>query len=163
MPVFLIRDGVPADAPVIAAFNAAMARETEALELDPVRLLAGVRAVFDDPAKGFYLVAEQDGEVIGQLMITFEWSDWRNAVFWWVQSVYVAPAARGRGVYRMLYHELLRRAQERGGVCGIRLYVERHNEAAKRTYAKLGMSATIYEMWEEDFVVERAAQQGRHS
>ena len=163
MPVFLIRDGVPADAPVIAAFNAAMARETEALELDPVRLLAGVRAVFDDPAKGFYLVAEQDGEVIGQLMITYEWSDWRNAVFWWVQSVYVAPAARGRGVYRMLYGELLRRAQERGGVCGIRLYVEHNNEAAKRTYAKLGMSATIYEMWEEDFVVERAAQQGRHS
>ena len=110
MPVFLIRDGLPADAPVIAAFNAAMARETEALELDPVRLLAGVRAVFDDPSKGEYWVAE-----------------------------------------------------ERGGVCGIRLYVERHNEAAKRTYAKLGMSATIYEMWEEDFVVERAAQQGRHS
>ena len=163
MPVFLIRDGLPADAPVIAAFNAAMARETEALELDPVRLLAGVRAVFDDPAKGFYLVAEQDGEVIGQLMITFEWSDWRNAVFWWVQSVYVAPAARGRGVYRMLYGELLRRAQERGGVCGIRLYVEHNNEAAKRTYAKLGMSATVYEMWEEDFVLERGAQQGRHS
>ena len=163
MPVFLIRDGLPADAPVIAAFNAAMARETEALELDPVRLLAGVRAVFDDPAKGFYLVAEQDGEVIGQLMITYEWSDWRNAVFWWVQSVYVAPAARGRGVYRMLYNELLRRAQERGGVCGIRLYVEHNNEAAKRTYAKLGMSATVYEMWEEDFVLERVAPQGRHS
>ncbi len=155
MSAFLIRAGAIGDAPVIAAFNRAMARETEALELDPDRLLAGVGAVLDDPAKGFYLVAEQDGEVIGQLMVTYEWSDWRNGVFWWVQSVYVAPAARGQGAYRKLYSELLSRAQEHGGVCGIRLYVEGHNETAKRTYAKLGMSATVYEMWEEDFILER--------
>lgn len=155
MSAFLIRAGAIGDAPVIAAFNRAMARETEALELDPDRLLLGVRAVFDDPAKGFYLVAEQDGQVIGQLMVTYEWSDWRNGVFWWVQSVYVAPPARGQGAYRKLYSELLQRAQDDGGVCGVRLYVEGHNEAAKRTYAKLGMSATVYEMWEEDFVLER--------
>lgn len=154
-PSFLIRDGLTADLFVIAAYNAAMALETENLQLDSDRLLAGVRAVLDDPAKGLYLVAEQDGEVVGQLMITYEWSDWRNGVFWWVQSVYVSPGARGRGVYRGLYSELLRRARERGDVCGVRLYVEGHNEAAKRTYAKLGMSATVYEMWEEDFVLER--------
>jgi ribosomal protein S18 acetylase RimI-like enzyme len=155
MSAFLIRAGEMGDAPVIAAFNAALARETEALELDADRLLTGVRAVLDDPAKGFYLVAVQDGRVIGQLMITYEWSDWRNGVFWWVQSVYVSPAARGRGAYRKLHSELLRRAQEQGGVCGVRLYVERRNEAAKGAYAKLGMSATAYEMWEEDFVVAR--------
>jgi L-amino acid N-acyltransferase YncA len=154
-PPFLIRAGLAADASVIAAYNAALARETEALELDPDRLLDGVRAVFDDPAKGFYLVAEQAGEVVGQLMITYEWSDWRNGVFWWVQSVYVTPTARGRGVYRGLYQAMLSRAQECGDVCGIRLYVEHANEAAKRTYAKLGMSATVYEMWEEDFVLQR--------
>jgi len=154
-PPFLIRDGVTADAPVIAAYNVAMALETENLQLDPDRLLAGVRAVFDDPAKGLYLVAEQDSEVVGQLMITYEWSDWRNGVFWWVQSVYVAPAARGRGVYRSLYQAMLSRARERGDVCGVRLYVEHANETAKRTYARLGMSATVYEMWEEDFVLNR--------
>ena len=150
MSDFLIRDGIPADAPAIAAYNAAMAHETEALGLDPDRLLAGVRAVLDDPAKGFYLVAEKDGEIIGQLMVTYEWSDWRNCIFWWVQSVYVAPDARGRGTYRTLYDELLRRARKQGNVCGIRLYVERNNDAAKRTYRKLGMSATIYEMWESE-------------
>ena len=155
MSAFTIRPGAISDAPVIAAFNAVMAREIEAVELDPDRLLAGVRAVFDDPAKGFYLVAEQDSEVIGQLMITYEWSDWRNGVFWWVQSVYVAPAVRGRGAYRQLYGELLRRAQQQGDVCGVRLYVEHNNDAAKLAYAKLGMSATVYEMWEEDFVLRR--------
>ena len=154
-PSFSIRQGVTADASVIAAFNAALALETEGLQLERDRLLAGVRAVFDDPAKGFYLVAEQNGEVVGQLMITYEWSDWRNGAFWWVQSVFVAPAARGRGIYRGLYQAMLARAREQGNVCGVRLYVEGHNEAAKRTYAKLGMSATIYEMWEEDFVLRR--------
>lgn len=154
-PPFSIRVGAKIDAPVIAAYNAALAHETEGLQLDADRLLAGVLAVFDDPAKGFYLVAEQDGKVVGQLMITYEWSDWRNGVFWWVQSVYVVPAARGRGVYRALYQAMLTRARERGDVCGVRLYVEGHNEAAKRTYAKLGMAATIYEMWEEDFVLRR--------
>jgi ribosomal protein S18 acetylase RimI-like enzyme len=155
MSSFLVRAGVIGDAPLIAAFNRAMARETEGLDLDLDRLLAGVCAVFDDPAKGFYLVAEQDGQVVGQLMITYEWSDWRNGVFWWVQSVYVAPAARGQGAFRDLYSELMHRARDRGDVCGVRLYVEGHNDAAKGTYAKLGMSATVYEMWEEDFVLKR--------
>ena len=150
-----IRLGIVDDAPAVAAFNTAMARETEDLELDGDRLLAGVRAVLEDPAKGYYLVAEEQGRVIGQLLITYEWSDWRNGVFWWVQSVYVAPDARGRGVYQGLYKDVLRRAQEQGDVCGVRLYVEHNNERAKKAYAKLGMSATVYEMWEEDFVLER--------
>ena len=150
-----IRLGRMEDADVVAEFNRAMAVETEGLTLDAERLLAGTRAIFADPAKGFYLVAEQGGRVVGQLLITYEWSDWRNGVFWWVQSVYVAPEARGRGVYRRLYEDVHRRAKEKGDVCGMRLYVERENEAAKRTYSRLGMSATVYEMWEEDFVLER--------
>lgn len=150
-----IRLGCADDAEVVAEFNRAMAVETEHLELDADRLRQGVEAVFADPAKGFYLVAEQDGLVVGQLLITYEWSDWRNGLFWWVQSVYVDPPARGRGVYRKLYEDVHRRAQERGDVCGMRLYVERDNEAAKRTYGRLGMSATVYEMWEEDFVLDR--------
>ena len=151
MPVFLIRDGLPADAPVIAAFNAAMARETEALELDPVRLLAGVRAVFDDPAKGFYLVAEQDGEVIGQLMITYEWSDWRNGDLWWLQSVYVAPEHRRRGVFRRLFEHVLREAEANPGVVGVRLYVEDGNAPARDVYRRLGLRAGGYHVMERLF------------
>ncbi|MEZ5363248.1 MAG: GNAT family N-acetyltransferase [Bryobacterales bacterium] len=145
-----------ADPPtVLAAFNAAMALETEHLELDGERLRAGVAAVVADPAKGFYLVAEEEGTVVGQLLITYEWSDWRNGVFWWVQSVYVRPESRGRGVYSTLYEDAVRRAREAGDVCGLRLYVERENRRAQRTYQKLGMRPTVYEMYETDFVLSR--------
>ncbi|MBI1357290.1 MAG: GNAT family N-acetyltransferase [Acidobacteria bacterium] len=152
---FAIRLAAPDDAPTLAAFNAAMARETEHLELDAERLLRGVRAVLDDPAKGFYLVAEEGGTVIGQLMITYEWSDWRNGVFWWVQSVYVRPESRGRGVYTTLYREAVRRAQAAGDVCGLRLYVEKENSRAQAAYRKLGMDETVYLMYETDFVLQR--------
>ncbi|MEZ5392586.1 MAG: GNAT family N-acetyltransferase [Bryobacterales bacterium] len=108
-----------------------------------------------DPAKGFYLVAEEEGAVVGQLLITYEWSDWRNGVFWWVQSVYVRPESRGRGVYSTLYEDAVRRAREAGDVCGLRLYVERENRRAQRTYQKLGMRPTVYEMYETDFVLSR--------
>jgi ribosomal protein S18 acetylase RimI-like enzyme len=150
-----IRSAQALDLDVLAAFNAAMARETEHIELDPVRLRAGVAAVLADPAKGFYLVAEEDGAVAGQLLITFEWSDWRNGVFWWVQSVYVRPQSRGRGVYSTLYQDAVRRAREAGGVCGLRLYVERENRRAQAAYQKLGMRPAVYEMYETDFVIER--------
>ena len=142
-------------APALARFNHAMALETEDLELDFERLEQGVRAVLEDPAKGFYTVAERDGQVIGQLLITYEWSDWRNGVFWWVQSVYVAPDHRGQGVYRQIYEAILNQAKQRDDVCGVRLYVEHNNEKAKLTYSRLGMGATEYEMWEDDFVLER--------
>jgi ribosomal protein S18 acetylase RimI-like enzyme len=140
--------------------NAAMALETEGLALDRLRLRAGVGAVLDDPEKGFYLVAE--GEVgarrgvLGQLMVTFEWSDWRNGVFLWIQSVYVWPEARRQGTYRRLYAELRRIATARGDVSGIRLYVERENRKAQATYAALGMKRAHYDMFEVDFVLERS-------
>lgn len=156
MPL-VIRPATASDVETIAAYNHAMALETEHLELDPERLRRGVAAVVADPAKGFYLVGEEAGEVAGQLLVTFEWSDWRNGVFWWVQSVYVRPASRGRGVYTTLYREIERRAGEAGDVCGIRLYVERENERAQATYRKLGMRPTVYEMYESDFVIVRPA------
>jgi GNAT superfamily N-acetyltransferase len=112
-----IRHAELADTATILRFNAAMALETEHLELDSDRLLRGVEAVLKDAAKGFYLVAEDDGQVAGQMMITYEWSDWRNAVFWWIQSVYVEPAWRRKGVFRGLYRHALDRARAQGGVC----------------------------------------------
>jgi len=150
-----IRPAASADVETIARYNCAMALETERLELDSARVTAGVAAVLEDSSKGSYLVAEAAGVVVGQLLVTYEWSDWRNGVFWWVQSVYVAPEHRGQGVYRSLYEETLRRAREAGNVCGIRLYVERENDRAKQTYRSQGMEATEYEMWETDFVLER--------
>jgi ribosomal protein S18 acetylase RimI-like enzyme len=150
-----VRPAAALDVDTIAAYNRAMALETEHLELDFDRLRRGVAAVVADSAKGFYLVGEEDGDVAGQLLVTYEWSDWRNGVFWWVQSVYVRPASRGRGVYTALYRETERQAREAGDVCGIRLYVERENERAQATYRKLGMKPTVYEMYETDFVIER--------
>jgi len=128
--------------------NASMARETEALELDRATVLRGVRAVLEDGAKGFYLVAEQGGAVVGQLMVTFEWSDWRAGQYYWVQSVYVAEPARRSGVYRALYARVLEIARERGDGVGVRLYVERANTRAQATYAALGMERSHYDMFE---------------
>jgi GNAT superfamily N-acetyltransferase len=151
----LIREARPSDADVIAQFNANMALETEHLRLDMDRLLDGVRAVLEDPSKGFYQVAEIDGQVAGQAMITFEWSDWRNANFWWLQSVYVDRAYRGQGVFSAIYQHLLEEAR-RAGACGLRLYVERENARAQRTYEHLGMQRSDYAMYEIDFVLTRA-------
>jgi ribosomal protein S18 acetylase RimI-like enzyme len=152
---FSIRLAVLGDAPTLAEYNAAMALETEHLELDRERLFGGVEAVLRDPSKGFYLVADDDGAVTGQLMVTFEWSDWRNGVFWWVQSVYVRPDRRGGGIYTALYQEAVRRAQAQGDVCGLRLYVEKDNTRAQAAYRKLGMSETDYLLFETDFVLRR--------
>ena len=150
-----IRRASTSDAQVIARHNAAMAREIEQLDLDQQRLLPAVSAVLEDETKGFYLVAEADGRVVGQLMITYEWSDWRNGVFWWIQSVYVDPACRGRGVYTRLHTAIVEQAKAAGDVCGIRLYVDENNENAQRSYRRLGMSRTAYDMYEVDFVLER--------
>jgi len=141
---------------VIAAFNLAMARETEDKALDPERLAAGVRAVFEDPARGDYAVAELGGRVVGCLLLTREWSDWRDGTFWWIQSVYVAPEARGRGVFRALWEHVAAQARATPGVCGLRLYVERANERARSVYEAVGMRRSHYEMFEVDF-----AQEGR--
>ena len=142
-----LRSASPADVPVIAAFNAAMARETEGKELDPARLEAGVRGLLDEESRGFYLLAERGGELVGQLMVTYEWSDWRNGTFWWIQSVFVAAPHRRSGVYRALHDEVQRRARE-AGACGLRLYVEQENAAAQATYRALGMDATRYLLFE---------------
>jgi GNAT superfamily N-acetyltransferase len=148
-----IRKARLSDAPVIAAFNRHMARETEKLQLTPARVLRGVRALLRDPAKGTYFVTEAGGEIIGQLLITYEWSDWRNGNFWWVQSVCVHPDHRGRGVFQAIFGHVAQLAKRRKDVCGIRLYVDAHNARARRTYEKLGFKLTNYELFEMDFVL----------
>ena len=127
----------------------AMAQETEALTLPRDTVSAGVRHTMEKPGYGFYIVAEKDGCVIGMLMVTSEWSDWRNAHFWWIQSVYVLPEFRRQGVYRGLYESVKVRAADAGNVCGFRLYVEKSNSVAQKTYESLGMSETHYAMYEE--------------
>jgi GNAT superfamily N-acetyltransferase len=150
-----IRTGVRSDAPVIARHNVALAKETEHFDLDPERTLRGVEGMFDDPSRGFYLVAESNGTIAGQLMITYEWSDWRNGVFWWIQSVYVPHEHRAQKVFRSLYEHVVAEAKRQGNVCGIRLYVERTNSTADAVYHKLGMKTTDYNLLEVDFVLQR--------
>ena len=133
----------------LVEFNQAMALETEGKRLDADVLCAGVSAVFDDAAKGFYVVAEQDGEIAGGLLVTYEWSDWRNAWFWWIQSVYIVTEFRGQKIYSKMYEFVKHKAEQTGGVCGFRLYVEKENEHAQRVYEKLGMAETYYLMYEE--------------
>lgn len=143
------RVAVAGDAATLAGFNQAMALETETKSLPMETLLPGVEAVLRDPDHGFYLVADSGGEIAGSLLVTFEWSDWRNGRMWWIQSVYVRPAHRRRGVYRALHEAVRERARAAGDVVGIRLYVERENVAAQRTYAALGMTETPYRIYEE--------------
>jgi ribosomal protein S18 acetylase RimI-like enzyme len=143
-----IRLATAADAGVLIDFNAAMARETEGKELLTEVIGAGVRSLLGNPAAGFYLLAEQDS-VVGSLMITKEWSDWRNGTFWWIQSVYVRPQFRRQGVYKNLYRHIQELASEDPAVCGFRLYVERENDRAQATYGSLGMKQTRYLVFEE--------------
>ncbi len=144
-----IRRATPADESALVDFNRAIAWETEQKRLDPDVLAPGVRAVLHDSTKGFYTVAERAGEVIGQIMVTFEWSDWRNGWFWWVQSVYVREDARRGGIFRALYQEIQRQATADPSVIGIRLYFEHDNTRAQHTYRALGMADTRYGMMEE--------------
>lgn len=127
-----------------------MARETEGIALDLEVLRAGVAAVFEAPARGRYFVAETDGRVVGQLMVTYEWSDWRNANVWWIQSVYVWPEHRQAGVYRALYAHVQAEARS-AGAAGLRLYVDRRNAAAQTVYARLGMDGDHYLLFEHMF------------
>ncbi|MSR53434.1 MAG: GNAT family N-acetyltransferase [Gemmataceae bacterium] len=139
-----IRRATERDAASIADFNSRMAWETEHKRLDPDVVGRGVSRVFGDSAKGFYLVAESAGEVVGQLMITFEWSDWRDGWFWWIQSVYVREDQRRSGVFRSLYEATIQLAKSEQNVVGLRLYVERDNTRAQRTYEQLGMRNADY-------------------
>jgi ribosomal protein S18 acetylase RimI-like enzyme len=126
-----------------------MAWETEQKQLDEDILTKGVSALIVDANKGFYLVAEQNDLVVGSLMVTTEWSDWRNGVFWWVQSVYITPEFRRKGIYAQLYTQVKALAEQQQNVCGFRLYVEKENLIAQKTYESLGMQPTHYLMYEE--------------
>jgi len=143
-----IRPALPRDAEAIVDFQIRMALETEELELDPKVVARGVGAVLDDSAKGQYWVADAGGHLVGSLLTTFEWSDWRDGTVIWVQSVYVVPALRGRGIYRRLYEHLRDRVLASPDLRGIRLYVDRRNLPAQRVYERLGMSREHYEMFE---------------
>lgn len=145
-----IRLATHTDIENIAQWNRAMAWETEAKALDGDVLARGVAAVFDEPRRGFYLVAERDGQPCGCLLVTYEWSDWRAGDFWWIQSAYVVEAARREGVFRRLYDDVKQRAQVAGAV-GLRLYVETENERAQQTYGGLGMERCHYFMYEAEF------------
>lgn len=143
-----VRQAKVSDIAFLVDCNAAMALETEHKALDRDVLLHGTQAVFDDPRRGFYLVAERDGEPAGCLLVTYEWSDWRNGDYWWIQSVYVVPEARRDGVFRALYAEVERRARA-AGAASLRLYVETANRRAQQTYAGLGMRPSHYAMYEQ--------------
>jgi GNAT superfamily N-acetyltransferase len=152
---FQVRRAVPADQAAIAEFNTRLAWETERLQLDPPTIAAGVLAVLNDGSHGVYFVAEAEGQLIGQCSVTYEWSDWRNGDLWWLQSVYVDAAWRGRGVFRELFREVERTALAAGAV-GLRLYVEEHNTGAQATYRRHGMEKTHYLMFEKGLEQPRA-------
>lgn len=149
-----VRPATPDDIEQIVAFNAAMALETEGLRLDLARLRSGVRRVFQGDAAAFYRVAEVEGRVVGQLMVTVEWSDWRDAWVWWIQSVYVAPEARRLGVYRALHGAVVDEARA-AGAAGVRLYVDARNTRAMATYAAMGMDGEHYRVFEQMFPLNR--------
>jgi GNAT superfamily N-acetyltransferase len=155
MTVVHVRPATPDDVVTIADFNAQMALETEGRTLDELTLRQGVAAVLADAQKGRYFVAERGLAVAGCLLLTFEWSDWRNGTFWWIQSVYVEPSHRERGVFRALHAFVRDRALAMPGVVGLRLYVDHGNERAKRVYQVLGMASAGYEVLEEDFVLAK--------
>ena len=142
------RQATPDDVSVIVDFQIAMALETEELELDREVCTRGVQAVFDDPSRGRYFLAESEGTVVASLMITFEWSDWRNGNVWWIQSVYVRPSFRGQRVYAGLYEHVQRLVQVDDGIRGIRLYVDRRNVSAQQVYTRLGMNGEHYQVFE---------------
>ncbi len=146
-----IRTATAEDISLVVDYNHALATETENIELDSARLTAGVTALIDDARRGIYYLAELDGEIVGQTMITLEWSDWRNGDFWWIQSVYVKPTFRGTGVFGALYRHIEQQARTTDAVCGIRLYVDQKNQNAADIYRALGMHDSNYDLLEIDF------------
>ena len=144
-----IRKGDISDLSALVQFNLAMAKETEDLALDEDVLTRGVKTLLSHEEKGFYLVAEVDGEIAGSLMVTFEWSDWRAKDYYWIQSVYIRPQNRRQGIYAKLYQAVKQIAEENGGAASFRLYVEQDNTKAQSTYSALGMEKSYYQMYEE--------------
>lgn len=155
-PAVVVRLAEARDVDAIASFSAAMALETEKRRLDVDRLRQGTLSLLQSPAYGFFQVAEvlldeASPQIIGQLMVTYEWSDWRNGVFWWIQSVYVHPAWRRQGVFRRMHDTIMAAAKRRPDVCGIRLYVEQDNHVAQAAYRRVGLAQSCYEIYENDF------------
>jgi len=154
-----VRLARPEDAATIASFSAAMAHETEGRRLDLDRLHDGTIALLESPDRGFFMVAEleqaDDRQLLGQLMITYEWSDWRNGAFWWIQSVYVDPAWRRQSVFRRMHETVVATAKTSPNVCGVRLYVEESNGAAQAVYRRVGLAPSSYAIFETDFVLAR--------
>ena len=148
-----IREATREDTESIVRFQEGMALETEGKVLDEALLRDGITAIFDSTQKGFYIVAEVGSVVVGSLLITYEWSDWRNATFWWIQSVFVDANWRRKGVYRSMYEYVVNVAKSRKDICGIRLYVERTNTIAQETYKDLGMTHSHYDLYETDIVL----------
>jgi GNAT superfamily N-acetyltransferase len=146
-----IRKADLGDLEVVARFNVALAAESENLRLDPARVLAGVEALLRDPAKGTYFVAVSAGNIIGQLLITHEWSDWHNGDYWWLQSVYVHPDFRRGGIFRALFEFIQAEAVRAREVCCLRLYMEKDNARARAAYYGLGMTETNYRVLERWF------------
>lgn len=142
------REATVTDAGDIVHFQLAMARETEELELDAEVVARGVRAVFDRPSRGRYFVAEEGGIVIASLLITYEWSDWRDGDVWWIQSVYVRPSHRRRGVYARMYEHVQAMVRAEPDIRGIRLYVDRRNAPAQDVYRRCGMNGDHYLVFE---------------
>ncbi|NKB81788.1 MAG: GNAT family N-acetyltransferase [Nitrospirales bacterium] len=152
-PNLRVRPATLTDLACLVSFNAALAWETEGRHLDTTTLQAGTQALFDDPQRGFYLVAERHvptPTVVGQLMITYEWSDWRNGTFWWIQSVYVHPDWRRQHVFRQLYDHVFEMTQDKPHIAGIRLYVEQANKTAQLVYTHLGFTQAQYHIFEHD-------------
>jgi GNAT superfamily N-acetyltransferase len=145
-----IREAGLDDLATIVEFNLCLARETEGKALDRATVTRAVEVLLQEPARGLFWMAEAGGRRIGQIMVTYEWSDWLNADFWWIQSVYVAPAARRRGIYRALHAHVEQEAR-RQGACGLRLYVERGNARAKQAYETMGMHHSHYDLFETSF------------
>jgi ribosomal protein S18 acetylase RimI-like enzyme len=142
-----VRKAVPQDLPVISGFQIKMAWETECLVLVSETVTNGVKAVFDNPSRGQYWVATDNNRVIASLLITYEWSDWRNTEVWWFQSVYVVPEFRRKGIFRKMYSHIKAEA-EKQNVAGLRLYVEANNAVAQKTYEAIGMKSEHYRLYE---------------
>jgi GNAT superfamily N-acetyltransferase len=149
MPINIkIREAVKPDIPVIAEFNQALAKETENIQLNAETLASGISNALDRD-ECHYFIAELNGQVIGQTMITYEWSDWRNGIMWWFQSVYVQPEHRGKGIFRALFNHVEQLAKKHPDVKALRLYVMQNNLSGKDTYAALGMTDSGYIVYEK--------------
>ncbi len=144
-----IREAGKSDVPILAEFNQALAKETEDIQLNLETLASGISNALDRD-ECHYFIAELNGQVVGQTMITYEWSDWRNGIMWWIQSVYVSPEHRGKGVFRTLFNHIEQLAKKHPEVKALRLYVMQNNLSGKNTYAALGMTDSGYVVYEKE-------------